>query len=129
MGKAIHAIFLECTRSLIGTKADSVRFHDDKMTYTGTHKNDGRHRVGRQNTAAVELEMPVHKKRGVKSKTPKVDADLTSHFDNTDLWRKFGADTTAGLMLKRLYAKDLVKSKTDQKSSGSPLPRMGSSMA
>jgi len=24
-------------RTLVGTEADSVRFHDDKDTYTGTH--------------------------------------------------------------------------------------------
>lgn len=45
--KEVHvdAIHLAVTRSagpvIRGTKADAVRFHDDKSTYTGTHVNGG----------------------------------------------------------------------------------------
>lgn len=50
-----HAVISSAGPTLNGTVADSVRFHDDKSTYTGVHVNGGPEAVGKGTGTSTQL--------------------------------------------------------------------------
>jgi Ca2+-binding EF-hand superfamily protein len=118
---------LESTGPILqGTKADVVRFHDDRSTYTGVHRTTSAPLLVQTETGAVgsftgpaspSPKSPTTRRRpktldspgggtgtGMRPESPVQDVD------NSDLWRTFGIHTPAGRTLKRVYAKRLDSS-------------------
>jgi len=97
---------LEATRPVFqGTKADYVRFHDDKSTYTGTHKHSigfSEHKGLTQTPAAPTPDKVLPK---LQQRTRiKLKKDPPDDVDNRELWKLFGMDSTVGRNLRGLYS-------------------------
>lgn len=101
--KDVLAPVMEVTRPMMqGTKAEAVKFHDDKSTYTGAHGggiSSEPKPPGARSQAQIER---VRSLKKANRKPPQVSLDTV--IDNSQLWKVFGAQTKAGLTLKRLYS-------------------------
>jgi len=119
----LRAKFLELsTATLVGTKADYVRFHDDKSTYTGAHRFDhtdmpGGGSVGTQvHELHATSSSSLGKDKPGSPKLKRASSSCTSLRDpkrvpeNKELYKVFGLSTKVGRQLRVIFNKpgDLV---------------------
>lgn len=112
---------------LVGTKADYVRFHDDKSTYTGSHKFDrsalpgGSNMKGGAETTKPGSRMSSSRGRSRNSSRHKVMQKKCTSLeepvaDNRELYKKFGLGSKAGKCIRIVYAKEEVLYNRQQRS-------------
>lgn len=135
--EVIRERFLNLTNPVLTcTKADYVRFHDDKSTYTGSHRFDkvalpgGGHstnslasvvrtlspasvvsKPGSSNSLAGGSPTNLAGSGKTLQRAGKQCVSLDEPIaDNSQLYKVFGLSTKAGKLIRKLYSKDLVSS-------------------